>query len=338
MIIQSVKIVNFRSHDEFLLQCNKKTRLLVGENGSGKTSVLEAIYEALRGKSFRATDEEILKRGTEFYRIELDFTDGTKTIVLYDGQRKQFLVEDKKKTRLPKKNRYPIVLFLPEDLHLVATSPTKRRNYFDRVISEFNESYGNSLLKYEKALRQRNELLKKYKIDEDDNKVIDRDFFSWNILLAKYGLEIRNYRKQYLDKLNAEFNQVYHSIVENGDQVFLKLNLFGGEITEADYFNRLENEIRRDLILGHTGFGIHRDDFIFLFNEKEADGTASRGELRSMILAMKFIEADLIFRETGKRPVVLLDDVFSELDNVRQKSLVKNFKDNQVIITSVDEI
>ena len=338
MIIQSVKLVNFRSHDEFLLQCNKKTSLLVGENGSGKTSVLEAIYEALRGKSFRATDEEILKRGTEFYRIELDFTDGTKTIVLYDGQRKQFLVEDKKKIRLPKKNRYPIVLFLPEDLHLVATSPTKRRNYFDRVISEFNESYSNSLLKYEKALRQRNELLKKYKIDEDDNKVIDRDFFSWNILLAKYGLEIRNYRKQYLDRLNAEFNQVYHSIVENGDRVFLKLNLFGGEITEADYFNRLENEFRRDLILGHTGFGIHRDDFIFLFNEKEADGTASRGELRSMILAMKFIEADLIFRETGKRPVVLLDDVFSELDNVRQKSLVKNFKDNQVIITSVDEI
>lgn len=338
MIIQSVKLVNFRSHDEFLLQCNKKTSLLVGENGSGKTSVLEAIYEALRGKSFRATDEEILKRGTEFYRIELDFTDGTKTIVLYDGQRKQFLVEDKKKTRLPKKNRYPIVLFLPEDLHLVATSPTKRRNYFDRVISEFNESYSNSLLKYEKALRQRNELLKKYKIDEDDNKVIDRDFFSWNILLAKYGLEIRNYRKQYLDKLNAEFNQVYHSIVENGDQVFLKLNLFGGEITEADYFNRLENEFRRDLILGHTGFGIHRDDFIFLFNEKEADGTASRGELRSMILAMKFIEADLIFQETGKKPVVLLDDVFSELDNTRQKCLVRNFKDNQVIITSVDEV
>ena len=338
MIIQSIKLVNFRSHDEFLLQCNKKTSLLVGENGSGKTSVLEAIYEALRGKSFRATDEEILKRGTEFYRIELDFTDGTKTIVLYDGQKKQFLVEDKKKMRLPKKNRYPIVLFLPEDLHLVATSPTKRRNYFDRVISEFNESYSNSLLKYEKALRQRNELLKKYIIDEDDNKAKDSDFFSWNILLAKYGLEIRNYRKQYLNKMNAEFNQVYHSIVKNDDRVFLKLNLFGGEITEADYFNRLEKEFRRDLILGHTGFGVHRDDFIFLFNEKEADGTASRGELRSMILAMKFIEADLIFQETGKRPVVLLDDVFSELDNARQKSLVKNFKNNQVIITSVDEI
>ena len=164
------------------------------------------------------------------------------------------------------------------------------------------------------------------------------DFFSWNILLAKYGLEIRKKRQKYLDKLNMVFNQVYHSIAENNDQVFLKLDLFGGEVSEAEYFNRLEREFDRDLILGHTGFGIHRDDFVFLFNEKEADGTASRGELRSMILAMKFIEADLIFQETGKKPVVLLDDVFSELDNTRQKCLVRNFKDNQVIITSVEEV
>ena len=141
-----------------------------------------------------------------------------------------------------------------------------------------------------------------------------------------------------MDKLNTVFNQVYHSIAENNDQVFLKLDLFGGEVSEAEYFNRLEREFERDLILGHTGFGIHRDDFVFLFNEKEADGTASRGELRSMILAMKFIEADLIFQETGKKPVVLLDDVFSELDNTRQKCLVRNFKDNQVIITSVEEV
>ena len=126
--------------------------------------------------------------------------------------------------------------------------------------------------------------------------------------------------------------------MDNDDSVYLKLELFGGEISEADYFNRLEVELSRDLVLGHTGFGIHRDDFVFLFNEREADGTASRGELRSIILAMKFIEADLIFQETGKRPVVLLDDVFSELDNMRQKSLVKNFKDNQVIMTSVEEV
>lgn len=338
MIIQSVQLVNFRSHDEFLLKCNKKTSLLIGENGSGKTSVLEAIYEALRGKSFKASDNEILKRGADFYRVELNFCDGKKTIVLFDGKKKQFLVEDKKVSRLPKRNRYPVVLFLPDDLHLVATSPTKRRTYFDRVLAEFDEAYSSSLLKYEKSLKQRNELLKRYVKEGEAGRISKSDFFSWNILLAKYGLEIRNRRKQYLEKLNNIYSDVYHSIVDNDDSVYLKLELFGGEISEADYFNRLEVELARDLVLGHTGFGIHRDDFVFLFNEREADGTASRGELRSIILAMKFIEADLIFQETGKRPVVLLDDVFSELDNMRQKSLVKNFKDNQVIMTSVEEV
>lgn len=338
MIIQSVQLVNFRSHDEFLLKCNKKTSLLIGENGSGKTSVLEAIYEALRGKSFKASDNEILKRGADFYRVELNFCDGKKTVVLFDGKKKQFLVEDKKVSRLPKRNRYPVVLFLPDDLHLVATSPTKRRTYFDRVLAEFDETYSSSLLKYEKSLKQRNELLKRYVKEGEAGRISKSDFFSWNILLAKYGLEIRNRRKQYLEKLNNIYSDVYHSIVDNDDSVYLKLELFGGEISEADYFNRLEAELARDLVLGHTGFGIHRDDFVFLFNEREADGTASRGELRSIILAMKFIEADLIFQETGKRPVVLLDDVFSELDNMRQKSLVKNFKDNQVIMTSVEEV
>ena len=338
MIIQSVQLVNFRSHDEFLLKCNKKTSLLIGENGSGKTSVLEAIYEALRGKSFKASDNEILKRGADFYRVELNFCDGKKTIVLFDGKKKQFLVEDKKVSRLPKRNRYPVVLFLPDDLHLVATSPTKRRTYFDRVLAEIDEAYRSSLLKYEKSLKQRNELLKRYVKEGEAGRISKSDFFSWNILLAKYGLEIRNRRKQYLEKLNNIYSDVYHSIVDNDDSVYLKLELFGGEISEADYFNRLEAELARDLVLGHTGFGIHRDDFVFLFNEREADGTASRGELRSIILAMKFIEADLIFQETGKRPVVLLDDVFSELDNIRQKSLVKNFKDNQVIMTSVEEV
>ena len=210
MIIQSVQLVNFRSHDEFLLNCNKKTSLLIGENGSGKTSVLEAIYEALRGKSFKAGDNEILRRGADFYRVELNFCDGKKTVVLFDGKNKQFLVEDKKVSRLPKRNRYPVVLFLPDDLHLVATSPIKRRAYFDRVLAEFDESYSSSLLKYEKSLKQRNELLKRYVKEGEVGRISKSDFFSWNILLAKYGLEIRNRRKQYLEKLNNIYSDVYH--------------------------------------------------------------------------------------------------------------------------------
>ena len=130
--------------------------------------------------------------------------------------------------------------------------------------------------------------------------------------------------------------ETYRSIAENSDILELEYQLQGEDISESEYLKRLEDELQRDLILGHTGFGIHRDNYSFVFNNSDADGSASRGEVRSIILALKFIEAELIYERTGKRPIVLLDDVFSELDETRQKSLTSNFKDNQVIITSVD--
>lgn len=349
MIVRKIKLMNFRNHENFLLECKKNTSLITGENGSGKTSVLEAIYETLRGKSFRASDKEILRRGTDFYRVELDYVNGEKMIVTFDGQKKYFFAGDKKTARLPRKYRYPVVLFLPDDLHLVATSPIKRRIYFDRIIAEFDEVYGNTLLRYEKILKQRNELLKNIqKIDEKNKcerkKSIQNyrnnseEMFSWNILLAKYGCIIKRKRKEYVELLNKYFNKVYHSIIENNDVVLMEYIEYGENMSEEEYFKQLENDFQKDVIIGHTSFGVHRDDFLFVFNNEKADGTASRGEIRSMVLAMKFIEAELIFQKTKKKPVVLLDDVFSELDSVRQKSLVKNFKDNQVILTSVNEI
>jgi DNA replication and repair protein RecF len=191
-----------------------------------------------------------------------------------------------------------------------------------------------NLNRYEKVLKQRNDLLKKNSdkgVDEISNMI-----FSWNLLLAKYGVWIRRRRQSFVDELNARLTKTYRSIAENSDEVFVKYVLQGEAVSENEYLRRLEAEMGRDLILGHTGFGVHRDNYEFLFNGSDANGSASRGEVRSIVLAMKFIEADLIFEKTSKRPVVLLDDVFSELDKVRQKALTQNFKDNQVIITSVE--
>ena len=331
MIIKSVKLVNFRNHENYILNCKKKTSLIIGENGSGKTSILEAIYETMRGKSFRAMDREILKRKTEFYRVELEYTSGEKIITVYDGKKKTFLTDDKKSARLAKNKKYPVVLFLPSDLHLIDTSPTKKRDYFDRILADFDDSYNNSLLRYNKALRQRNELLKKDFFQLDD-------FFSWNIMLAKYGLEVRKKRKEFIDKINLNLTKTYRSIADNKDEIKLDYEFYGGELNESEYLDKLEKNIERDKILGHTGFGVHRDNYEFYFNKVVASGSASRGEVRSILLAMKFIEADLIEENIGLKPVVLLDDVFSELDEKRQKCLVKNFKNNQVIITSVEVV
>ncbi len=329
MIIKSVKLRNFRNHSEYRLDCKSDTTLILGENGWGKTSILEAIYILLRGKSFRAVDADILKRGEEYYRIEIESDEGELIAATFDGNDKNFLVLDKKSKRLPKKNKYPVVLFLPSDLNLISTSPTKRRDYFDKVFGQFDEGYSNAVLRYEKALKQRNELLK-------NEFVTAESLFSWNLLLAKYGSMIEEYRSKFIGEINEKITDIYRSIAENEDVV--KLRLEGGNVTsEAEYLAILDKNAQKDIYLRHTSFGVHRDDFVFMFNNEVADGSASRGETRSIILALKFIEADLIYQKTHKKPIILLDDVFSELDKKRQKCLVQNFKDNQVIITSTGE-
>lgn len=325
MIIKSVKLTNFRIHKNYRLDCSKETSLIVGENGSGKTSVLEAIYIAMQGKSFKAVDSEILRRGAEFYKIELEYSDGEKIIVIFDGK-KSFLVGDKKFLRLPKQKKYPIVLFEPRDLNLINASPARRRDYLDRWFGQLDEKYSNSLSKYNKALKQRNELLKRDFLREEE-------LFSWNILLAKYGSWLIKRRREEIDNINRKITEVYRSIAKNKDTVELKYT--GEDFDESEYLKQLEKSFKKDQIMKWTTFGIQRDDFVFYFNEVDAEGSASRGEVRSIILALKFIEAEMIFERLDKKPLILLDDVFSELDEARQKSLMKNFKDNQIILTSV---
>ena len=331
MIIKSIELTNFRNHDHYLLECKDDVSLILGVNGWGKTSILEAIYILTRGKSFRATDRDIIKRGTDFYRIKLEYENGTFIIATFDGNTKTFTVADKKSKRLPVKQKYPVILFEPSDLNLISHAPGRRRDYFDHIFSQLDETYASSLSKYNKALRQRNELLK-------DENIKKEALFSWNILLAKYGSELCLKRKAFATKINSRLNDTYHSIAKNNDEIELLYSTEVKNPTETNYLNSLEKFYERDHYLGHTTFGIQRDDYLSTFNHQSADATASRGETRSVILALKFIEANLIKETLGVKPVILLDDVFSELDNSRRRCLINNFKDHQVIITSVESI
>ncbi len=211
---------------------------------------------------------------------------------------------------------------------MVSGSPSRHRDYFDRIFSQFDEEYSNNLSKYEKALKQRNELLKKEYVKE-------ADLFSWNMLLAKYGSKLYKKRAELTGEINDYLEQIYHSIINNDDKIKLIYKTELKDVSENKYLKNLEENYQKDVYLGHTSFGVHRDDFEFNFNTHNADGSASRGETRSIILALKFTEAIIIEKKLGKKPIVLLDDVFSELDDIRKKCLVKNFKDHQVIITSV---
>lgn len=329
MIIKDIKLTNFRNHANYFLECQDETSLILGENGCGKTSVLEAIYILTRGKSFRATDAEILKRGETFYRIELDYLNGDQTIATFDGTDKFFHIANKKTKRLPKKQKYPVILFLPSDLNLISHSPGRRRDYFDNLFSDLDETYAENLSKYKKTLKQRNETLKKETLNPSE-------LFSWNILLSRFGSKLASLRAEYIHKINSLLPETYHSIAKNDDQVAINYESEALNLTENKYFNQLEQNFKKDIYLGHTSFGIHRDEYLFEFNHKPADGSASRGETRSIILALKFIEARLIEEFLSQKPLILLDDVFSELDETRRECLVQNFKHHQVIITSVE--
>ncbi len=334
MILKTLRVQNFRTHSDFILEIGKKSTLISGSNGSGKTSLLEAIYFALQGTSFRSSDKEILRNdGSSWFRIDLkDSKDSLRTIIFNDTvqkSKKQFLIDGNKKVRLSANLRIPVVLFEPDDLQLLTGSPARRRNFLDYFLSQIFPSFQLALTRYNKALKQRNNLLKRDNVSKDE-------LFPWNLMLAEYGAEIISKRQDFLELLNSKIEEVYFEISGAKDEI--KIDYLGEKVSKNEILAILSNNIERDKILGYTNFGPHKHDIQFNFNKKPAQNVASRGENRSLVLALKFIETDILADLTAKRPIVLLDDVFSELDDDRQKLLTKHFSKYQTIITSTNKI
>ena len=334
MILKTLRVQNFRTHSNFILEIGEKSTLISGANGSGKTSLLEAIYFALQGTSFRSSDKEILRNdGSSWFRIDLkDSKDSLRTIIFNDAiqkSKKQFLVDGNKKARLSANLRIPVVLFEPDDLQLLSGSPTRRRNFLDYFLSQIFPSFQLALARYNKALKQRNNLLKRDNVSKDE-------LFPWNLMLAEYGAEIISKRQDFLELLNSKIEEVYFEISGVKDEIII--DYLGEKVSKNEILAILSENIERDKILGYTNFGPHKHDIQFIFNKKPAQNVASRGENRSLVLALKFIETDILADLTSKRPIVLLDDVFSELDDDRQKLLTKHFSKYQTIITSTNEI
>ena len=334
MILKTLRVQNFRTHSDFILEIGEKSTLISGSNGSGKTSLLEAIYFALQGTSFRSSDKEILRNdGSSWFRIDLkDSKDSLRTIIFNDTvqkSKKQFLIDGNKKARLSANFRIPVVLFEPDDLQLLTGSPARRRNFLDYFLSQIFPSFQLALTRYNKALKQRNILLKRDNVSKDE-------LFPWNLMLAEYGAEIISKRQDFLELLNSKIEEVYFEISGAKDEI--KIDYLGEKVSKNEILAILSNNIERDKILGYTNFGPHKHDIQFNFNKKPAQNVASRGENRSLVLALKFIETDILADLTAKRPIVLLDDVFSELDDDRQKLLTKHFSKYQTIITSTNKI
>jgi len=327
--IKDVSIVSFRSHEAKSITLHPGTTIITGRNGAGKTSLLEAIYIGLRGSSFKGPDLSILQTNKPWWRIDMTFDDNSVRSVTFDSERtlsrKQFTVNGRKTARLSPKDKYPVIIFEPTDLQLLHGSPTRRRDFIDRMISQTNPLYSTNLNKYDRALRQRNALLKKEFVTQDA-------LFPWNIALSEYGSYIIRQRQEVIEKINEIISEKYRTIAKNNDTITVKYSYDSKNVTPQSILKDLESSNDRDRALKYTSVGPHRHDIIFEFNNTPALLVASRGEVRSIVIALKYIEKDIITDTLNIEPIVLLDDVFSELDIQRQEQLT--IGEGQHIITS----
>ena len=329
-VVKKLSVQNIRSHDKFTILLSPTTTVITGKNGSGKTSLIEALFIALRGTSFKGSDCDIVRHDSPWWRIDVEFDDRIKRTITYDPNlstgRKKITIDDKIMYRMPIKYKYPVVLFEPEDLRLLHGSPARRRDFIDQFISQLDPLYINSLRKYDRALKQRNNLLKQSYITTDD-------LFVWNVALSEYGSYVIEKRISFIEQLNSKLSDEYNKIAASNDIISVHYShTYIGDIKQK-ILNDLYSQTNRDMAMGFTSIGPHRHDVMFQFNNFPALDVASRGEVRSIVLALKFLEVEIIETIIDQKPIILLDDVFSELDDTRQKYLMDSQK-GQIVITS----
>lgn len=331
MIIRRLSVQHVRSHRAYEAALADGVTVITGPNGSGKTTLLEAVYLALQGTSFKGTDSDVLQQDSPWWRIDVITKDEDKRSASFDparpSRRKQFIVDGKVSARLHPKHKYPVVLFEPEDLRLLNGSPARRRQFIDRFITQLNPVYGSSLRKYERALKQRNNLLKRQFLNKDE-------LFAWDIAIAEHGAYIIEQRIAFIEQINQHLTSAYNDIADSKDDVSVHYSHTVVGDMKQWLLNELQANLDRDQLMGSTSVGPHRHDVIFKLNNSPALSIASRGEVRTIVLALKFLEVDIIEKLTDQKPIILLDDVFSELDVRRQRALSEHTKGHQIIMTS----
>lgn len=336
MLLQRIKLNNFRVYKKNTFEFSDTLTTIVGPNTAGKTNILEAIYLLATGKSFRAPVEKaVIAHESDLARIEGFITNQNGiqelTIITTNGTinktrtaGKRYLINGVGKQKSNFVGEFNAVVFSPEDIQLIAGSPARRRNFIDSVLIQTDRIYAYSLIEYEKAIRRRNKLL--YRMREE-NILREDELIHWDNLVIMHGQIITKFREEFINFLNKQHTPEFNFILNYDHSTISK--------------KRLLKYQQAELSAGYTLVGPHRDDFIFLINSNnkgiELSAFGSRGEQRMCILWLKYGELKFLENKTQEKPVLLLDDIFSELDK-QHRQLIKNIIPGyQTIITTADE-
>ncbi len=335
MFIKEIKLENFRNYDFTKIELNEKTNIFFGDNAQGKTNILEAIFFAGLGKSFRTNKEkELIKENKDNGKIEIKFIKNNREekINVEINDRKKFFINEIPVRKLSEIiGKINIVLFNPEDIEILKNEPTRRRKFLNIMISQLRPKYIYLMSEYSKALEQRNNYLKQIKFENKSKNNLE----IWDEQLVNLGIKIYEYRKEFIEKINNKIKEIHNKTTENKETIEIK---YKSNINKNNYLEKIKNNMELDIQKGFTSVGIHRDDFEIYINGKNVAVFGSQGQQRSSIISLKLAEAEVVYDEIEEYPVLLLDDFMSELDKKRVKGFINNIKNNQVLITTTEKI
>ncbi len=336
MKIKSISLVNFRNYKKKIASFNFTSNLIIGPNMSGKTNLLEAIFLLATSKSFKAeTNLQIINWEEKYCLVEAKLGSGqTMEIKIISSPesklvKKVFTVDGTAKTRKDFLPLFYAILFRPEDIRILSGSPSRRRNFLDNILSQIDWQYRKTILVYQKALRQRNKLLEKIRTGQSNLQ----ELFYWDKALVKNGQYINSQRRNLTEKFNTFFENHPQKTIN-----VLSIKYLPNLISEK----MLTIKKNTDINLGHTSIGPHKDDYTLensQFNTKDKNIAfwGSRAQQRMAVLGLKLAELDFIEKEIGRKPILLLDDIFSELDENHQRLLTQIINHHQTIITATQK-
>ena len=334
MYIKKIQILNYRNYKNLNIALGKNVNVFMGDNAQGKTNILEAIYYCAFARSHRTSkDRELINWNSENAYISIlvgkERLDKTIDINILKDGKKAIRINKIKASKIGELfGNFNVVMFSPEDLRIIKDSPGIRRKFIDMELCQLNAKYYYNLVQYNKVLNERNILLKSRKVDND---VLD----IYDIQLANFGYNIIRERLNYINKLNVYGKNIHKDISSGKEDIEFKYvsTIKDLENIENSFYEQLKKNRTKDMEKGLTSVGPHRDDFVVLINNIDTKSYGSQGQQRSAVLTIKFSSLKIIKELTSEYPVLLLDDVLSELDFNRKRYILSTIGEIQTIIT-----
>ena len=328
MLASSLKLNNYRNYTSKNIEFSKGLNVIIGKNGVGKTNILESLVVLSNTKSFRTlNDSDLIKKGELYSKIEANCDIGKLKVVISDNGKRLYFNDNALKRTSEFIGKINCILFKPNDLNLFTDSPRERRRILDIEIGKVSKEYLLSLSSYNLLLKDKNRLLKEEKIDFNYLDIIDTKMIEEMKIIIKY-------RKEFINILNSCISNVYDDLSDSSVNISIKYKA----CSDIEHLNEYMRKSRdKDLLYHYANFGIHHDDYEFYFDGNLLQSVASQGQSRLTVISFKLALEKYIRYKTNECPIILLDDILSELDFENKQRLLHYIPyDNQTIITGTD--